>query len=111
GDPARADLLLCDLPAAVHFRRTIHGAAIALLDLFDAAGSPSRRRDFSAAERLRLLTAYGGGDRTAARRLYRALDRRTRIGHRLRKNFVMALRTYILPAAVPDRPGREPPRR
>jgi tRNA A-37 threonylcarbamoyl transferase component Bud32 len=95
GPPARPRLLLCDLPAAIDF-----GAAVptrwALLDLFDAFASPSRRREWSRAERLRGLIAWARGDRSAARRAYRTLHRRSAAGHRLRKNLVMALRTYIL---------------
>lgn len=95
GPPARPRLLLCDLPAAIDF-----GAAVprrwALLDLFDAFASPSRRREWSRTERLRGLFAWARGDRRAALGAYGALHRRSAAGHRLRKNFIMALRTYIL---------------
>jgi len=96
GHPETGQLLLCDLPSAVHFPGTVPPAA-ALLDLFDAAASPSRRRDFSRTERLRSLREYTGDDRDATRKLWRRLHRLSRRGHRWRKSALMALRTYILP--------------
>ena len=88
-------LLLCDAPAAV-FWPTPVPEPHRRLDLYDAVASPSRRREWSASERLRCLLAYAHGDRTRARELWRCLHRRSRTGHRLRKNLLMALRTYIL---------------
>jgi tRNA A-37 threonylcarbamoyl transferase component Bud32 len=95
GRPGRGRMLLCDAPGTVHSAHSIAGTRLALVDLFEAAASASRRREFSPRERLRLLRSYAG-DRAGARTLWRALARRTAFGHRLRKNFVMALHTYIL---------------
>jgi hypothetical protein len=98
GSGARPRLLLCDLPAAIDFGHPVPRRC-ALLDLFDAFASPSRRREWSRTERLRGLIAWARGDRGAARRACAALHRRSVAGHRVRKNFVMALRTYILPGS------------
>lgn len=95
GSPTAARLVLCDAPAALCFGGPVPAAA-ALLDLFDAVASPSRRRELSRTERLRCLCAYCAGDRAAAGRLWRRLARRSRTGHRLRKNLLMVVRTYIL---------------
>jgi tRNA A-37 threonylcarbamoyl transferase component Bud32/SAM-dependent methyltransferase len=110
GSPSAARLVLCDAPAAVRFRGPVPAAA-ALLDLYDAVASPSRRRELSRTERWRCLCAYSGWDRDAAGALWRRLRRRSRTGHRLRKNLLMAVRTYILrrhpvvAAASPEEPG------
>jgi tRNA A-37 threonylcarbamoyl transferase component Bud32 len=99
GDP---HLLLCDLPAAIDFGRPLPRSA-ANIDLYDACGSHSRRLEMSRPERFRCLLAYVHGDRAEAGRRWRDLARRTALGHRIRKNLVMALRTYILPAATQTR--------
>jgi hypothetical protein len=99
GDP---HLLLCDLPAAIDFGRPLPRSA-ANIDLYDACGSHSRRLEMSRPERFRCLLAYVHGDRAEAGRRWRDLARRTAFGHRIRKNLVMALRTYILPAATQTR--------
>lgn len=96
GQPGDGRLLLCDVPALVRFPHSIHGSRTALLDLFDAVTSGSRRRDFSRTEQLRYLQAYCLGDHRQARRLLRRLWSRGALAHRLRKNLVMARRTYIL---------------
>ncbi len=95
GLEARPTLVLCDLPAAIRWPHAV-ATGPALLDLFDAVGSPSRRRDWSAGERFRCLLAYADGDRLRARHLWQLLGRRRRAVHRLRKNLLMAVRTYIL---------------
>jgi hypothetical protein len=88
-------LVVCDVPAAVHFPGPVTDRT-ATIDLFDALFSASRRRDYTAPQRLAGLLAYTGGDRNRARALWRRLQRRGRLTHRLHKNLVMALRTYIL---------------
>ena len=95
GPLASAQLLLCDLPAVVAFPGPVPRSQT-LLDLYDANGSPSRRVEWTAPERLRMLLAYADDNRAVARRLWRELARRTRSGNRWRKNLSMALRTYIL---------------
>lgn len=113
GDPPTGRLLLCDMPAAIWYGRDLHSAHAALLDLYEATFSPSRRRDFSRPERLRYLLAYCGDDRATARQLWRALAGRPRWAHRVRKAAAMLLRTYLLrtspePAAqVPADGGNE----
>ena len=96
GPPGSGRVLLCDLPALVRFPHPIHATKSGLIDLFDAVTSPSRRREFSRGEQLRYLRAYCLGDRKLARRLLRQLRCRGPLGQRLRKNLVMAGRTYIL---------------
>ncbi len=76
GDAAAARLLVCDPPSCLVLGRAIHGTALAQIDLFLGAFSPSRRRDWSAPERLRWLLGYCGGDRDEARRLWRSAARR-----------------------------------
>ncbi len=100
GAAADARLALCDAPALVRWPGPVPRSAT-LIDLYDAAGSPSRRRDWSRAERFRILLAHAGGDRDLARESWRNLCRRSQPGHRLRKNLLMAVRTYILRPPTP----------
>ncbi|MCA8941897.1 MAG: hypothetical protein KDB80_04990 [Planctomycetes bacterium] len=93
-DPA---LKLCDVPYAVRFDASIHGSRMALIDLFTAAGSRSRRRDFSRGERRRILLAYTRGDRVACRRVMRKLDRRSQLGHRTIRGLLRLLTSMRLP--------------
>ncbi|MGB3968299.1 MAG: lipopolysaccharide kinase InaA family protein, partial [Planctomycetota bacterium] len=79
GDPATAKLLVIDTPAAVAFRRSLHGKALARIDLYLTAFSASRRTDWSRSERLRLLLGYCEGGRVLARSLWRTLARRSRL--------------------------------
>jgi hypothetical protein len=105
GEPLAGRLAVCDVPAAVAHGRPIHGTRLALLDVYDAAFSPSRRQDFSATERLRWLLAYCDGERAQVQRLWRVLARRTRRGHRLRKNLHMGLWTYLFGPFRPPPPA------
>lgn len=81
GDPSAARLVVCDTPAALVLGRSLLGTELALHDLFDGAFSASRRRDWSAVERLRLLRAYAGDDRDLVRRCWRTLAKRPRWRH------------------------------
>jgi hypothetical protein len=94
GDDA-GRVCLADLPAAVRFRQPLTDR-LARLDLFDAAFSPSRRRELSRGESLWLLRAYCDGDRARARTLAISLWRRAPLWQRLHKNLVMGVCTYIL---------------
>ncbi|HEX6810877.1 MAG TPA: lipopolysaccharide kinase InaA family protein [Planctomycetota bacterium] len=108
GDTARAELAVCDTPAGIDLGRPLHGSRLALIDLFLAAFSPSRRRDFSATERLRWLRAYHDGDRPAARRLWRLLARRSVFRNDASRALAMSWHNYILrPMRSRRRP--EPP--
>ena len=108
GDPARAELAVCDTPAGIHLGRSLHGSRLALIDLFLAAFSPSRRVDFSAAERLRWLRAYCDGNRALIRRLWRRLARRGVFRNEASRAFAMSWHNYILrPMRSRHRP--EPP--
>ncbi|MBK8097197.1 MAG: hypothetical protein IPK26_08820 [Planctomycetes bacterium] len=106
GAPEQAQLFVCDVPAAIRTAAPLP-RALQDLDLHDAVFSASRRRDFSAPERLRYLLAALGGDRTAARSTWRRLAARSGWRHRLHKNLVMAWRTYILAPFrhEPPKPG------
>ncbi len=95
GDPGAADLVLCDAPNAIVFPRTLLGRNSAAIDLFRAAFSPSRRREFSRGERWRILLAYTAGDRVEARRLWRRLRRRTLIGNDLRRALAAVFLVYF----------------
>lgn len=107
GPAAAGRLAICDVPAVVACRSAV-SPGLALLDLFDAFASPSRRLEWSATERLRALLSYHRGDRPAARATWRRLARRGPTEHRLRKNLSMALRTYILPRAIHDHAATAP---
>ncbi len=111
GDPAAASLAVCDVPAGIQMGRPLHGQRLALFDLFDGAFSPSRRRDFSAPERLRWLRAYTDGDRNMARRLWRALDRRSVLRHDVGRALTMFWHVYIVqPLRRRPHPTPRPPR-
>jgi hypothetical protein len=103
GDPSAARLVVCDTPAALVLGRSLLGTELALHDLFDGAFSPSRRRDWSAVERLRLLRAYAAADRDLVRRCWRTLARRPRWRHDLGRALAM-LRFSYLRRTPPPRP-------
>ncbi len=96
GAPAQGQLAVCDTPAGIDFGRSIHGTALSTIDLFDAAFSPSRRRDFSATERFRWLLAYCAGDHQEVRRLWRIVAPRSVFAHDARRALAMFWHTYIL---------------
>lgn len=95
GQPDDGRLVVCDVPAAIVARTDLHGGRLAAIDLFDAAFSPSRRQELSAAERRRLLGAYVGPDTGLLRRLWRRLSHRRRPLHRLHRALAMAWCTYL----------------
>lgn len=105
GDPAAAQLAVCDVPAAFAIGRSLHGTRLGQIDLFDAVFSPSRRRDWSATERLRWLVAYHDGDRGAARQTWRRLDRRGVLRHDVTAALTMFWYLYVV---LPLRLRREP---
>lgn len=96
GDPAVAQVVVCDVPSAFRLGRSVHGRALATCDLFDAAFSPSRRADFSATERLRWLRAYHAGDRDAVRRAWSTLDRRSVLRHDVVRALAMFWNLYVV---------------
>ncbi|MEQ1729641.1 MAG: hypothetical protein ABL982_14815 [Vicinamibacterales bacterium] len=96
GDPARADLAVCDTPAGIDLGRSLHGSRLALIDLFLAAFSPSRRADFSAAERLRWLRAYCDHDRQETRRLWRSLAHRSNWRNDLNRALATSWHNHVL---------------
>ena len=96
GAPAQAELVLLDLPAMLLYGRSLLGTRTATLDVYDAAFSPNRRRQWSRPERLRLVAAYCGGDRHAARTLWRRLARRPGWWNRLHKALRTCWRGYLL---------------
>lgn len=106
GEPAGARLVVCDTPSCVDRGRDLRGSRLARIDLWLGAFSASRRRDWSRCERLRWLCGYAGGDRAAARELWRALARRAELQNVVARALAMAWFTYILP---PPRSRRTPP--
>lgn len=96
GDPTQGQLAVCDTPAGIAFGRNIHGSRRSLLDLYDAGFSPSRCRDWTRTERLRLLRAYAGEHRATLRRLWRTLARRPRWWHDCLRAQVMFWYGYLL---------------
>jgi hypothetical protein len=110
GAPGRADLAVCDTPAGIPFGRSIHGTFLATIDLYDAAFSPSRCRDFSRTERLSWLRGYCGEDRAQVRALWSTLTHRRVFVHDAIRALAMAWHTYILQPlrrrrAAPPRPA------
>lgn len=95
GDPGDARLAVCDVPAAIAYRGSILGSDVATIDLFRAAFSPSRCRDYSPGERRRWLLAYTAGDRVLTRRLWRTLGRRTTMGNDLRRALSTVRHVYL----------------
>jgi len=100
GQPEAATLLVSDMPKAICFPKSMVGKGAARLDLFDMCFAPARRLQFSRADRLGMLIRYCDGDRTAARRLWRRLCRRTKIGNTLRRRLLTGLtRVGLVPTA------------
>lgn len=96
GDPQDPHLRLCDQPALVVWPRSVHLSHLAAIDLYDMAFSSHRQRDFSRAERFRILRAYVAGDRTAARRIWRALSGRSSRVHRAYKQLTRGVFGRVL---------------
>jgi hypothetical protein len=96
GPPEHGRLVVCDVPAAIVGNRPLHGGRLARIDVFDAAFSPSRRRELSAAQRWRWLRSYCGGDRAHARRLWGPMQRRSVWSQDLQQALAAILFTYIL---------------
>lgn len=104
GAAADARLVVCDTPAALVLGRSLHGSALALYDLFDGAFSPSRRRDWSAVERLRWLIAYADGDHQLVRRCWRKLARRPVWRHDVGRALAMLRFGYLRRSPPPRHP-------
>ena len=96
GDPAKGSLAACDTPQGIAVRRSVHATSLALIDLFDAAFSPSRCKDYSRTERLRWLLGYCDGDHGLTRRLWRTLSRRKVWRHDLTRALAVFWFVYIL---------------
>jgi tRNA A-37 threonylcarbamoyl transferase component Bud32 len=96
GNPADARLAICDTPSSICMRRSLHGRWLAIVDIYFAAFSQSRRCDYSAAERLRWLLAYGDGDRELTRGLWRRATRRSRWFNTAARSLARAFYTHLL---------------
>jgi hypothetical protein len=92
---------VCDTPGCLLAARDLRGGRLARIDLFLAAFSPSRRREWSRSERLRWLCGYAGGERAAARRLWRVMDRRSGLRNVVERAFAMTVLARILRPAAP----------
>lgn len=110
GPATAADLRVCDTPACLLTDRDLRGGKLARIDLYLAAFSPSRRREWSRSERLRWLVGYAGGDREQARRLWRAMAGRGGLRNVVERAFAMTVLTRILrprrPIGAPHAPAR-----
>jgi hypothetical protein len=106
GEPADARLVVCDPPSCLDLARDLHAGRFARIDLFLGAFSASRRREWSRVERLRWLLGYTAGDRTAARRLWRALARRSALRNAVERALAMGLFLYILDGSRARRRAR-----
>jgi hypothetical protein len=103
GDPAQADLRVCDTPACLVTDRDLRGGRLARIDLYLAVFSPSRRREWSRTERLRWLVGYAAGDRREARRLWRAMAGRGALRNVVERAFAMTVLARILRPVRADR--------
>lgn len=101
GDPQAAQLVVCDVPGAIAYPRSILDHDVATIDVFRAAFSPSRCRDYTSGERLRWLLAYTHGDRAKTRRLWRTLSRRTTMGNDLRRSLSTVRNVYLARTPTP----------
>ncbi len=110
GPPAAGRIVVCDTPACIALGRNLHGRRLCRIDLFLGAFSPSRRRDWSAPERLRWLLGYTAGDRPAARALWRVMVRRRPLQNVVERALAMAFLTYILGRLRSQRPPTDPAR-
>lgn len=106
GAPAGADLRVCDTPGCLLTSGDLRGGRLARIDLYLAAFSPSRRREWSRSERLRWLCGYADGDRDAARRLWRAMDRRSGLRNVVERALAMTVLARILQPRRDDRAPR-----
>jgi len=106
GTPAAADLRVCDTPACLLTLPDLRGGRLARIDLFLAAFSPSRRREWSRSERLRWLLGYADGERAQARRLWRTMVRRGGLRNVVERALAMTVLARIL---RPRRPSGAPP--
>jgi hypothetical protein len=95
GSPHAGQLAVCDVPNAIRHAGSLLGRPLARIDLFRAAFSPSRRRDWTRGERWRWLVAYTAGDRAEARRLWRDLARTTTMGTQLRRSLSAVRSIYL----------------
>lgn len=95
GDPALAQLAVCDTPACIAAGRSLRHSRLCRIDLFLGAFSPSRRRDWSRTERLRWLLGYTHGERQAARTLWRTMARRGSLQNECERALAMATLTYV----------------
>lgn len=108
GDPAAAAVAVCDTPLLVVVGHPLHGGTLACIDLFAAAFSPSRRRDFSATERLRWLLGYSLGDRRLARGLWHRVARRSILRHDLTRALTVFWHVYVKGPLLRANPGKPP---
>lgn len=107
GNPSDGRLAVCDPPKAIALKRPLHGTRLSLIDLYDAAFSASRRRDFSATERMRWLLGYCDGDRELARRLWRSVIRRGALRQDFWRAVAVLWFVYILrPLRAPRSPHK-----
>lgn len=95
GPPAAGRVAVCDTPLLLATGQDLRGGALACIDLFAGAFSPSRRRDFSATERWRWLLGYCDGDRRNARGLWRAVARRSMLRHDLLRALSVFWHVYL----------------
>ena len=70
------EMCLCDQPWLIGLGRSAVGSRSGDIDLYDIAFSSARCQEFSAVERWRTVLAYCGGERDAARQLWRRLTGR-----------------------------------
>jgi hypothetical protein len=101
GAPELARIVVADPPACLVLGGDLRRRRLALIDLYLGAFSPSRRGDWSRAERLRWLLGYTDGDRGAARALWRRLARRRPLQNVVERALATALFTYIVGASRP----------
>ena len=96
GDSKNPNVIICDVPYSISFRRSIRGKFIGELDLYDALFAPSRKKEFSCTERFRILKIYTDNDSKLIQKIWKRLDKRKRWKNKMIKGMFFVLENYLL---------------
>ncbi len=96
GYPDDPRVVICDVPYLAAFPRSILGKRPGNLDVYDSVFAPGRKRELSLGEKYRILSAYTGGDRALARRIWKKLFRRPRWRNKMEKALWVAWDSYLV---------------
>jgi hypothetical protein len=85
--PAEESCIVCDPAYAAFSPGSLEGTPRASIDVYMLVFSHGRRTTLTSSQRLRILLGYTGGDRDAARRMWRRLAKRPGWVHSLLRSF------------------------